>query len=160
MPYQRIRRGPSATPEYGIWSKARSRCTNPNDVSYRHYGARGITMCDRWLHSFDNFYADMGDRPGPKRGGGAPACSIERIDNDGPYSPENCRWATKSDQIRNSRHARILTVYGCSMPVVAWSEQLGTLSRFQITDRLYKGWDAERALFQPLRRVSQEWRPE
>lgn len=82
-------------PEYKTWHMMVQRCTNPNNDGYGDYGGRGIKVCDRWLN-FEDFYADMGDRPSLKY-------SLDRIDNNGNYEPSNCRWATQTDQSRNQR---------------------------------------------------------
>jgi len=84
------------TPEYRAWIEMRRRCTNPKRENFKHYGGRGITVCARWMKSFEAFCADMGKRPG--RG-----YSLDRIDVNGDYEPGNCQWSTQSEQIQNQR---------------------------------------------------------
>jgi hypothetical protein len=90
-----------ATPEYTSWEGMKARCTNPNRQNFADYGGRGITVCDRWLHSFENFLADLGPRPAGK--------TLDRINNDLGYWPGNCKWSTRSEQQRNQRPRKLVT---------------------------------------------------
>lgn len=87
----------SKTPEYRTWRSMRNRCMNPADRTFKDYGGRGITVCERWA-IFDNFLADMGSRPAGR--------SLDRVNNDEGYTPDNCRWATPKEQANNRRKAR------------------------------------------------------
>jgi hypothetical protein len=95
------------TPEYRVWSQMHGRCTQKKRKCFKNYGGRGISVCERW-NNFQNFLADMGMRPSPKH-------SIERNDNDGNYSPNNCRWATAKEQGRNKRTSRRFNIGGKMM---------------------------------------------
>lgn len=117
-------------PLHQTWYGMVARCQNPKAQSYHNYGGRGITVCDRWLASFENFYADMGDRPSPKH-------SIDRIDVDGPYSPENCRWATWEEQANNKRNTVWIEFQGERLSAAQWRKRLGVVSDLHAVAKKY-----------------------
>src|ERR1019366_8859455 len=102
------------TTEFNIWSGMRRRCSKPNRHNYFNYGGRGIKVCERWQQSFKNFLHDMGPRPSGK--------SLDRINNNLGYSPENCRWATPSQQINNRRNSILITHNGQTLPLSEWAK--------------------------------------
>lgn len=124
------------SPEWQTWQNMIHRCENKNNPGYKTYGARGIKVCDRWK-DFDCFYKDMGARPSEKH-------SIDRINNDGNYSPDNCRWATKKEQARNTRQNNLVTFNGETKPLVCFIEELG-LNKNTVRGRLRRGFSLEMA---------------
>lgn len=132
--------GKSRTPIYQVWNAMLQRCENEKDQHYPDYGGRGIKVCEAW-HTFENFYADMGDKPGPEY-------SIERKRVNGDYEPSNCEWATATTQANNRRNSRLYTYKG----------ELGSASQFSrkyninlsmLEYRLYNGWTIEDAIEKP-----------
>lgn len=107
--------GLSKTRPYYQWENIVGRCTRTKNVAYKDYGGRGITICERWM-KFENFYEDMGEKPEGK--------SIDRIDNNKGYSPENCRWATLTEQMRNRRNNRMIEICGIKKCLSEWCETL------------------------------------
>jgi hypothetical protein len=131
---------------YKSWAAMTQRCQYAQSNRYYRYGGRGIEICERWIgrDGFANFLADMGERPSKHH-------TIDRIDNDGNYCPENCRWATREEQMRNRSNARILTHQGISQTVAAWSSQTG-MDRHTIVSRIdVLGWSVDKALTTPPR---------
>ena len=124
--------------EYTNWKEMKRRCYNPRYKEYHLYGGRGITICDRWRTSFVNFLADMGKRPFPE-------ASIDRINNNGNYEPDNCRWATKLEQGQNTRKARMITYNGETLCLREWARRIGITHR-TLSVRLKRGWPLEKAL--------------
>jgi hypothetical protein len=120
------------TPEYMAWINIKTRCHNIKNKNYPRYGGRGITVCDRWKDSFENFFVDMGKRPSTKH-------SIERRDNSKGYSPDNCSWETQKIQNNNKRNVRKITFNGQSLTASGWAEVFG-ISRKNILNRISIGW--------------------
>ena len=140
--------GMTRTRIYRLWSTMHDRCRNPRNSHYPTYGERGITVCSRW-RDFEAFYADMGERP--------PGMTLNRIDNDGPYSPANCEWASAVTQGRNKASNKLLTFNGKTQPLSAWAEELG-MNYNTLNTRVQRGWDDERVLTTPIKKVSVAWR--
>ncbi len=138
--------GGSGTPVFNVWRAMRDRCRNPHNPAYHRYLGRGIAVCDRW-HDFANFRDDMGPRPSSSH-------SIERIDNDGDYCPENCYWATWKEQANNRVTNRMLTHGGKTLHLSEWAEEIG-IGYGTLTSRLSLGWSPERALTTPLARAKE-----
>lgn len=139
--------GLSKHPLFNVHKNMINRCYDPNDKSFKRYGARGIIVCDRWL-SIENFVADMGLSY-------KPGLTIERTDNNLGYSPENCKWATRSEQADNRRTGRRITFNGKTQSLRRWAEETsineGTLrSRFDDSE-----WSAEKALTTPTLSASE-----
>lgn len=135
--------GQTGTQVHRAWVRIRQRCANPKHQNWADYGGRGILVCDRWLNSFQAFLEDMGHPP--------PGATIDRIDNNGPYAPENCRWATRKEQCRNLRSNVLLTFRGDTKTLAEWAEVL-EMNSATISSRIKKrGWSIERAFTTPVR---------
>ena len=135
--------GRSGTPEYVAWKRMIGRCYDKNRPVYPRYGGRGILVCDRWRHSFPAFYADMGPKPSSEY-------TLERINNSLGYSPENCKWATRTEQNRNKRTNVLLTYDGRTCCIAEWSEITG-LPYNVIYLRIRNGWSVDDVLTRPQR---------
>ena len=131
--------------EYQSWMNMRERCNNPNNEKYPIYGARGITVCERW-NEFKNFMLDMGRKPDPK-------FTIEREDVNGNYESKNCKWISRKDQGRNRRNSVFVTYNGKRMLLIDLVEELG-LSRNIVYQRLKLGWTLAQAIALPLHTVA------
>ncbi len=128
-------------PYFQVFHSMKARCQNERHRFYKDYGGRGITVCERWMkprgEGLKNFIADMGDRP--------PDYTLERIDNNGGYSPENCKWASKKDQARNRRGNVFYSLNGVTKTISQWAELAG-ISGSAITDRIKAGYPLDKAL--------------
>lgn len=130
--------GLSHSAEYRAWDAMKRRCLNKRTRFYSLYGGRGIKVCDRWKQDFQAFFDDMGARPSPRH-------SIDRIDNDGDYEPENCRWALQTDQIRNRRNSIRFAVMGELLTQSEMADRYG-IPFGTLRSRLRRGWSIDRAI--------------
>lgn len=130
--------------EYICWVSMKGRCLNPSNNRFHQYGGRGITVCQRWVDSFENFLSDMGPKPSPRH-------SINRIDNSKGYSPENTVWSTEAEQQRNKRNSSTLSMNGITKCIAQWAEDLMVPSSV-LYARKRLGWSDERILSQPVRK--------
>ena len=124
---------------YKSWAAMKERCLNSNCKSYKNYGGRGIIICFKWL-KFEDFYRDMGDRPKGK--------SLDRIDNNGNYCKENCKWSTRKEQQNNMRRNHLITFNSKNQTMSQWSEELG-IKYGVLKSRINQyNWSIKRALNQ------------
>lgn len=138
-----VNHGMSKSSEYKSWMQMKRRCMNSADKHFMDYGGRGISVCDRWIMSFEHFFEDMGFKPGPEY-------SIDRIDNDGNYDPNNCKWSNHLEQARNRRSIKKIEYMGKSMMLIEWSEMLGIPLK-TLYDRIYRRkWPIDRVFTQPM----------
>lgn len=137
---KRVKHGHSSaagrSPTYRSWHMMKQRALNPKDPNAHHYSGRGITVCKRWL-KFENFLADMGERP--------PGTCLDRIDNDKGYRPGNCRWVSQAEQTRNRRNNVFIEHKGRRQTVQEWSQELG-IAFTTLRMRMKAGWPVERIL--------------
>jgi hypothetical protein len=141
---RQVKHGLSKTKEYRAWINMQSRCTNPNTPGYASYGGRGISVCDRWMGSFENFLADVGPRPTPNH-------SIDRIDVNGNYEPNNVRWALPTTQCRNQRDNHKVSVAG-NLMTLADAVDMAPVPYNTVLYRLKRGWRVEDAISFPARK--------
>jgi hypothetical protein len=134
--------GYTATPTFYTWQSMKQRCNYEGAKSYKHYGGRGIEICERWLESFENFLADMGEKPA--------GTSLDRKDNNGPYSPDNCKWSTAEEQQLNKTNTRWITYEGETLALSDWARRYNTTPQL-IFNRIHAGWSIHDALTKPIR---------
>ena len=132
--------GQTDTPTFRAWRDMLTRCYNPNVRGFSSWGGRGISVCDRWRWSFESFLADMGEKP--------PKWTLERLDNNGNYEPGNCKWATRTEQNRNTRKTLFITHRGTRKSLREWSEITG-INHATLERRVHAGY-SEEEIFRPL----------
>ena len=142
----------SSTRLYNIWRGIKERCYRPKHLRFDKYGGRGIHICDEWKNSFENF------KIWAINNGYDESLTIERIDVDGNYEPNNCRWATNKEQQNNKRNNRRITWNGVIKTLAEWSDVVG-IKKTTLKERLNAGWDVEKALTTPIKRRTRGYRP-
>lgn len=138
----RYKHGMRQTTEFIIWANMIQRCTNPNNPRWNSYGGRGIKVCKKWQESFENFFADMGNRPSTKH-------SIDRINNNLGYFKENCRWASREIQGNNTRFNTMIKFNGVNKTLTEWARELG-INHKTLSTRINRGWTVPK-LFSPVK---------
>lgn len=133
--------GMSDSHEFSTWAGMIDRCTNPRSEEFKYYGGRGIKVSPEWLSSFRKFYEEMGPKPGPEY-------SIERKDNDGDYSAQNCRWATRIEQMQNTSRSVRITIDGETHVMAEWARRVG-ISSSTIELRMKRGMSPRDAVLTP-----------
>lgn len=138
------------TTEFKAWQAMKTRCNNPNFNGYKYYGGRGIKVCDRWLEGFENFLCDMGRKPSDEY-------SLERKNGELGYYPENCKWATRIEQLNNTRQNRFLEWDGKRMTVAQWGREIGIRGK-TLRERIRKGYSVKEALTLPKGEVRKQFK--
>jgi len=133
---------------YRTWSDMKSRCYNPNNIQYKDYGGRGITICDRWLNSFLYFLEDMGTKP--------KGFSIERVDVNGNYEQKNCKWLPFEEQVHNRRKTVFVVHNGIKKPLSVVAKEFGIERRTLYTRVIQDKMDIEKALSLPVRKTKRK----
>lgn len=134
-----VRHGMYHTRQYGIWAGMKSRCYNPNNETHKRYGAKGITLSEKWKNSFLGFWDDMKD-------GYKDNLTLDRIDNNKGYSKENCRWATWKQQAQNKKGVTLYTFGNKTMSADDWSKELGLKKKTVYARIKFYGWDITKAI--------------
>lgn len=129
---------------YRVWGNMIQRCTNPNLARYKDYGGRGISVCKKWLNSFEAFYKDVGDRP--------EGTVLDRINNDGDYKPSNVRWVTRAQNNLNTRRCKFIKIGKESKPIAEWIRQ-HEIPYTTYKSRIKRGWSMVAAVSTPVNKI-------
>lgn len=142
---EKMKHGMSETPLYAVWEHMKRRCLCQSEKCYKDYGARGITVCDEWL-DFEPFMEWS------LESGYSPALTLDRIDNNKGYSPENCRWADKKTQANNRRNTICITANGITLPCAEWARRTGIPKNTLRARYVVMGWSGDRTVNTPVAR--------